>query len=369
MNLLRPAYDAAWQQLMLTPLAITVAQRDAFWDLLVPSNAQTAAGRRRLTATAHALLEPLRREINTVKHQRADGRFTKKVAKEPGKPEVDLDALHSNYLTRLVALREHIDATLRTNGHYCLPGDEAWAQPIQVIVANERQAGRPAGMSNWTQWEDPATVRKLTRIFAAGPKAERGAQWSPYLPDGTRRRGAAAEQKATAVWRGAFHDAIANQLHALAPNPDAWPLIKFFQSLKDSRTQQHIEDAVQAQVAAHKTPANPAFKDNIWLALDQGTRAALASEFHAALLECQEKLLAQRRPNDAPQFDPAVVPNPWALTEEEQEFKTEPAAAGFTIVPASTFDTVSNSTPAPEPDNAATNALADMLDAWPDAQH
>jgi hypothetical protein len=361
MNLLRPAYDAACIQLRGTPLEITVAQADALWDLLVPANAQTAAGRRRFTATAHALLEPLRKEINTVNHQVKDGRFVGKVAKEPDKPEIDLAPLHLAYLARIRVLFKRIDDTLRENGHFCLPGDERWAQPIQVIVANERTAERSAGVSNWTQWEDPATVRKTQRIFAAGPKAERGAQWSPYLPDGTRRRGAAAEQKATQVWRGAFHDAIANQLHALAPHPDAWPLIKFFQSLKDSRIQQHIEDAIQAQVSAHKTPANPAFKHNLWLALDQGTRATLAAEFHAALLECQETMLAQRRPNDAPQFSPAVVPNPWALTEEETEFKPakvpvkydEPASTFDE--PASTFNTVLN-----EP--ATGGALSAILD-------
>ncbi len=338
MNLLRPAFDAAWSQLLGTPLAITVAQRDAFWELLVPANAQTKAGRSRFTATAHALREPLRREINTVKHQIKDGRFDGEIIVIPGKPPIDLAALHRAYATRLTDILLRIDNAMRANGQYCLPGDEAYAQPIQVIVANERAADRPAGTSNWTQWEDPATVRKMTRIFAEAPKAKRGANWSPYMPDGTRRRGAAAELKAVKLWRGAFHDAINGPLQALVGNPDAWPLVKFYQDLKGSRIQQHIEDAIQAQTAAHKSPANPAFKANIWLALDQGTRAALAAEFHAALLQCRETLLAARNPAAA-EFNPAIVPNPWALTEEETEFRQ----------PAAPFNTTLNETE-PEPE-------------------
>jgi hypothetical protein len=299
-----------------THLAINAAQRDALWNILVPTAAQTSSGRQRFTATAHALRGPLRREINTVAKQ--GKKYDGEIVTMPGKPSLDLGQMHSFYAARLGDILLRLDAALRANGHFCTPDDEPFAQPIQVIVANERQAGRAAGTSNWTQWEDPVTVRRLMRIFTAGPKTKHGAQWLPYMPDGTRKRGAASLKNATAVWRGAFHD---------------------------------------AQVAAHKSPANQAFKANIWLALGIGPRATLAADFHAALLQCRETLLAARNPAAA-EFNPAIVPNPWALTEAEQEFK--PAKAQVPVKydePASTFDAASN-----EP--ATSGALTDILDAY-----
>jgi hypothetical protein len=329
MNLLRPAFDAACASLVGTPDELSSSQCTSLWRALVPANAQRKSGRQRWTAPALALREPLRRELNTVAKQRADKRFELQLVILPDKPPIDLGDLHRFYAARLADILLRLDAALRSNGHWCTPDDEDYAQPIQVIVANERAAGRPAGNTDWTQWEDPATVKKLIRIFAEGPRAQRGAHWSPYLPNGTRKRGAAAELKLLKLWRGAFHDAIHAPMQALALNPAAHLLVRFYASLKEPATQQNIEDAIRTQMAAHKSPLNPAFKTSIWLALDHGTRIDLASRFHAALLECQETALALGQRPLAAEFDPAAVPNPWELREAEQEFKpvpTQPAA-------------------------------------------
>jgi len=365
MNLLRPSFDAACASLVGTDNELSSSQCAALWAALVPANAQTRAGRQGWTAHAISLRAPLLREMNTVAKQAKAGQFEGILITPPGKTEpVNLALLHDAYAKRLPDILLRLDTAMRREGHWCVADDDAYAQPLRVVVANERQAGRPAGTMDWTQWEEPSMVRKLTAAFALAPQAKRGAQWTPYLPQGTRKRGAAQIKRATALWRGAFHDAVRAPIPGIAANPLARPLLRFYESLKTSEVQQVIEDAIRTQVAASRSPLNPAFKQSIWHALDSGARITLAAQFNDALTETHEAMLAARHP-EAAALSPAVMPNPWALDDSAlTQCQTIVPAPGFTIVPASTFDRVSNSTPAPEPDEPedAQPAGPDWLD-------
>jgi hypothetical protein len=255
--------------------------------------------------------------MNTVAKQIKAGHFEGILVTPPGKTEpVNLALLHDAYAKRLPDILLRLDAALRREGHWCVADDDGYAQPLRVVVANERQAGRPAGTLDWTQWEDPSMVRKLTAAFSAAPQAKRGAQWAPYLPQGTRKRGAAQNKRATALWRGAFHDAVRLAMLGIAVNPLARPLLRFYESLKSNDVQQVIEDAIRTQVAAGRSPHNPAFKRGIWRALDSGARLALAAQFHDALTETHEAMLAARHP-EAASLSPAVLLNPWAVDDTE----------------------------------------------------
>jgi hypothetical protein len=267
--------------------------------------------------------------MKTVAKQVKTGKFEGVLVTPPGKTEpVSLALLHAAYAKRLPDILLRLDTAMRREGHWCVADDDSYAQPIRVVVANERQAGRPAGTLDWTQWEDPPMVRKLTAAFSLAPQAKHGAQWAPYNPQGTRKRGAAQIKRATAVWRGAFHDAVRAPIPGIAANPLARPLLRFYESLKTNDVQQAIEDAIRTQVAAGRSPINPAFKQSIWHALDTGPRAVLAAQFHEALKQTHETMLAARSP-EAAALSPAVLPNPWALSETHDVGLTQ----GQTAIP------------------------------------
>jgi hypothetical protein len=308
MKTLRPSFDAACAALAGTPEALTPAQCSALWAALNPTQQQTRYGRQRWSDAALSLREPLRIELNTVAKQIVKQQFVGLIATSPGKPPLELSLAHARYVARLEDIRLRMDAALRTHGHWCLATDESFAQPLRVVVANERAAGRPAGNADWTQWEFPATVRLFTNIFdtALADAAKRGPQWSPYLPNGARKPGAAANKKLMQAWRGAFHDAIAIPLTAALADPHGEPVARFYETLKTPLMQQHIEDAIRDQLLLRQGPTNHAFTRpgrSLWHALDIGVRTALAAAYHDALTRAGLSTI--------------LTPNPWALTEDE----------------------------------------------------
>jgi hypothetical protein len=334
MNLTRPTFDAATALLARTPEAMTSAQCNALWRALVPDAAQRGHhARPRWTPKATSLRAPLLCEINTVNAQRARQQFRGQVLTLPDKPPVDIGQLHTLYASRLNDILLRIDTAMRAHGHWCTPNLFDDAQPLRIVVANEHAALRHAGNDDWTQWEDLNMKRRITSIFAAftaSKPAVRGTQWQPYLPNGSRKRGAAALTKQMREWHGAFHDAVRPDLdHISQLELDAAaPLLAFYKTLRSPLMSAAIEDAIRVQCAAHKGPRNYAFTGlgrSIWHALPQGIRLELAHEFHTARAAVHDALRASGQPELAAKYSFAATFNPFALTEEERAApKTQP---------------------------------------------
>jgi hypothetical protein len=315
----RPTFDAACAALTGTPDALTPSQCHALWCALVPAVAQHAAGRYRWTPAATLLRVPLLREQHTVREQLRRRQFNDRTLALPGKPVVDISQLHSHYASRINEILLRLDSALQREGHWCLPDKLADAQPLRVVVANERAAGRCAGTLSWVQWEDPDIVRRIGAIFAAYAEhnSKTGPMWQPYATNG-RKRGAAAELKMMREWRGAFHDAMHSIQADAAPYPDAVrPLLAFQEELKSSLAQQAIEEAIREQCAARRGPRNPAFKDSIWHALNVNVRTYLAQKYHDALVARFDYLCGCNQRALAAQYNPRIMFNPWALTAAE----------------------------------------------------
>ena len=96
MKLLRPNFDAACASAGLLP-----EQASALWSCLVPEHAQTGAGRKRWTAIATSMIEPLQRELTTVNRQRATLMFSDINVEAPDGSTTHLGEMHLFYLERL----------------------------------------------------------------------------------------------------------------------------------------------------------------------------------------------------------------------------------------------------------------------------
>lgn len=85
-----------------------------------------------------------------------------------GRPEAGLmsaEQAYDTYCERLSLIYEDIGARLQLGGFFDADGVDKTHKALQIFVANERAEGRPAGTAHWSQWEAPATVRNLRRIF------------------------------------------------------------------------------------------------------------------------------------------------------------------------------------------------------------
>jgi hypothetical protein len=329
MKLLRPHFDAALASLS-GDLYVTLTQREALWQALVGTTAAARQRKPHWTAEASALFAPLERELKALRQQQAVGSIDRRYAgiqvslprSGNNQPPQQFIVLHvyAQYGQRLRALHARLERALRDGGHWCTSADNPdLIQPIEVIAENERAAGRPAGTLDWTQWENPGTVRVITQVFekariATNAQSKPGRQWAPYVPN-TGKPGAAETSKALGKWRGEFHDAIHEPLDEYRNDKPALPLARFYESLKAPQIQQHIETAIRAQVKLRRGPTNPAFRVSIWHALDNQTRLQLAAAYDQALRECAEGVSAKGL--DAARFSPAVNPNPWAIGEAQ----------------------------------------------------
>jgi hypothetical protein len=255
-------------------------------------------------------LEPLRVEIDTCQQQQRRATITNRYrgltavlpgSADPidkpgggrGRPDAIVNVLevYDAYYFGLLKLRERMHLALH-NGHHWV--DRLSTEPpesLDIIVANERAEGRPAGTLDWTQWENPGRMRRIIDVFeqARAVTPMRGRQWIPYLS--SNKRGATAMAAKSAVWRAAFDEAT---LYFLAPR-----FADFYDRLRGARVLGAIEDAIRKQVLAQRAPSNKRFRMplSVWHALPFGIRIELAAEYH--------------------RFDPNAY-NPFELTEIEK---------------------------------------------------
>lgn len=70
------------------------------------------------------------------------------------------------YCERLQHLHESLTERLEAGGFFDARSLRKTAADLDLFVANERAEGRPAGALHWSQWEKPAVVRNIRRMFA-----------------------------------------------------------------------------------------------------------------------------------------------------------------------------------------------------------
>jgi hypothetical protein len=265
------------------------------------------------TPEALSLLEPLRVEIELCQQQQRVGTIAKRYRgltavlpfagrdRDPinkpsggrGRPDAVVNVLevYDQYYFGLLKLRERLHHTLRGYNHWVdnrQPEPPEW---LDIIVANERAESRPAGTLDWTQWEKPGRMRRITAVFeqARAATPTRGRCWIPYALNGKRHATAVAAKRS--LWRTAFDAAT----HAFLT-----PRFADFHALLLSATiTGAIEDAIGMQVMAQRAPYAKRFAapHSIWHALPLRIRIELAAEHHRC--------------------DPDAY-NPFELTEEEK---------------------------------------------------
>ena len=288
------------------------------------------------TQEAFALREPLRREIDACCKRAIEGtmlnRFEGLSVNLKGKP-FDVMRTFAAYRESLVGIRTRMDDALRDGNHWrTIDNMSIETQPIDVIVANQKALGLPAGTLNWVQWELPRNYGLISKVFDEANRSFRGGRkWHPYaVPDGNlSERGKADNQRRVSAWLTALrelvyetHDMLREQA---ALNPGAEHLAAFYATLKaeggllEPKLMAAIIEAATQQARAHRTPANPAFAppNSIWHVLPVPLRLDLAARFAAALRAAHESLLAAGEPALAQSYNPAHAFNPWALTERE----------------------------------------------------
>jgi len=305
------------------------------------------------TPEAVALREPLRREIEACRKRHDQGTILNRFeglgvlvpspsGSRPPK-ECNVVQTFAAYREAITAIQQRMDTVLRDGGHWRAPMPTFDAasnyrapsapppQPIDVLVANERALGNPAGTLNWVQWEQPRIRSLITQVFELANTRVKGKLWFPYaVPDGTMtERGRADNDRRTRVWNGEFHDAILVPRDAARDQMTAQPdttvarcsahISTFYESLRSPKVQDAIDEAIQKQVRAHRLPTNPRFRppNSIWHALDNATRIELAVQYDLMLRTCYELAVAEGEPLLASEVNPLSAANPFALTKEE----------------------------------------------------
>lgn len=350
--LTRPKFDTALDS-VAAQLPLAEAQRELLWTAmrsaitgkLKPDASRWVFG---WSPEATALRDQLRREIEACRKRAAEdvmlsrfGDLNVKIAR-PGRAapiEVNVVQAFAGYRESLLQIQARMDAALRDGGHWRNASASGHPpvdtrQPIEVIVANERAAGRPAGTLDWTQWEIPKNRALFTAVFEQAYAAvPRGRFWAPYtlFESALSERGRAAHARRISVWRGAFHDELSETryrwsfLSRSSENETERACGKLMHafyrglSVDNAQMEEAIIEACAQQARAHRTPSNPRFfpPNSVWHALDKDTRIRLAVEYNAVLVQCHELCLAANEMILAASVNPAVAPNPFALTPEE----------------------------------------------------
>lgn len=128
-------------------------------------------GRPGWTPCVRHLKEDLRQHLRDTQRARTSfvqrfGGYTARI--KAGKPEAGLMSAQQAfdlYCERLSLLYEDITTRLHLGGFFDGEGLTKTRRDLDIFVANERAEGRPAGVAHWSQWEAPATVRNIRRIF------------------------------------------------------------------------------------------------------------------------------------------------------------------------------------------------------------
>ncbi len=338
-SLTRPKFDLAVDA---SQLVLTTEQRESLWRalrLVLTGKLAPDPHKPRPCWSDDAidLREPLRREIEACRKRAAEsgiyGRTDSREIPLPNGKTQRASIIFNAYRDALALIQQRMDDVLRDGGHWRSgPVDGVSTapdpQPIAVLVANEKTAGRAAGTRDWVQWEDPKTRDRLTQFFElAYARQYGGRRWRPYqVPlSSLSERGVAADARRATAWRTAFHKLLTATIASLQEEHDRVtmrdpddaryePALAFWEELRDEpQYQTALTEAGDAQARAHRTPSNHRFAhpNSIWHALPIPMRLDLAARFDAIDRGFSEFLLARGLSPVAPAH------NPFALTEDE----------------------------------------------------
>lgn len=272
------------------------------WNLIVAAhlrgrpNAQpklgVRMGRPGWTAEAAFLINPLRDYHKTLKSRSAafHARFRGiSVFDRDGSAHL-LPDVYDEYVARCESILDNIRNTLKAYGHLSNDTTGSYNMSVKDIVADLRLQGRPAGAWHWSQWEDPATKRRIAHLLnqmyavsTAGGSAMMGRRWYAY-DNGVKALRAREEWvRAFAQWRA---EEFANVSAALdktrAASGDPAPFEQFLALLNSPRLRQECEDAMHEQRALGHTPKR--FPLEPWRTLSLDMRNALAAA-HQAIVD------------------------------------------------------------------------------------
>jgi hypothetical protein len=268
------------------------------WNMIVAAHlrgrpkAQTPigvrSGRPGWTAEAAFLINPLRDYHKSLKSRSATfhARFRGvSVFDRDGTSHV-LNDVYDQYVARCEEILDNLRSTLKAYGHLSNDATGHYSMSVKDIVADLRVQGRPAGTWHWSQWEDPATKRRLTYMLgqmydahAAAGSAMMGRRWYAYENGVKAVRAREEWMRAFTQWRAAEYDnvqgALDNANHAPGSAPaDRAPFERFLSVLNSARLRQECEDAMHEQRALGHTPKR--FPLEPWRTLSLDMRLALA---------------------------------------------------------------------------------------------
>lgn len=284
----RLSYDATVAA--LADGGVPPEQHLPLWQLLVARHLQdwrprgakkTGArmGRPGWTAEAAALITPLRYCVRDLNGRRSTFhmRFRGLCAVDKQGIEHDLCALFDAYVGRCEVLLDHIRTTLKAYGHLSNDSTGSVGMTLAEVVQDMRTQGRPAGKDHWSQWEDPATLRRIRYllsqafdVYQARYDTEvHGRRWYAY-DHGLKG------QRAREEWEAAFKKWRFDAARAGEPLPlDNAAVACWLRLLNSPRLRQAMDDAMHAQRALGRTPKGYPSGD-CWRALPLDMRSTLA---------------------------------------------------------------------------------------------
>ena len=294
----RLSYDATVSALAAG--GIDPAQHLPLWQLIVaqhlsqwkPKKQGVRCGRPGWTLEAASLLTPLRRLVQDHRGRRnkfhQDYRGLYAVDKQ-GNQHL-LTQVYDDYIDRCNVLRESMRKTLGAFGHLSNDVTASLGMTLPELVADLRAQGRPAGCDHWSQWEDPATVRRtrylLGQMFdvhnAAYGRDPSGRRWYAYEHGLAEQRAREEWDAALKQWRFGAVQLPAELSAALDTASEAWT--HWIALLNANALRSAFEDTMHAQRAKGRTPKSYPTGE-AWRALPLQTRAALAHAHQAVLDE------------------------------------------------------------------------------------
>jgi hypothetical protein len=275
------------------------------WNLIVAAhlrgrpNAQPKIGARMgrpgWTAEAAFLINPLRDYHKSLKSRSAafHARFRGVAVFDRAGSAHQLTDVYDEYVARCEDILNNLRSTLRAYGHLSNDATGSYNMSVKDIVADLRVVqGRPAGVWHWSQWEDPATKRRITYLLgqmydahAAAGSAMMGRRWYAYENGVKAVRAREDWMRAFTQWRTEEYNnvsaALDNAPHAPG-SADRAPFERFLSVLNSARLRQECEDAMHEQRALGHTPKR--FPLEPWRTLSRDMRLALA-QAHQAIVD------------------------------------------------------------------------------------
>ena len=242
-------------------------------------------GRPGWTAEADWLISPLRHYVRDLKARRNAFHLAHRGLRATDRDgtEYALPDVYDEYVARCETILASLRSTLRAYGHLSNDATGSYNMSVKDIVTDLRTQGRPAGVHHWSQWEDPATRRRITYLMGQMYKLRRdvfgetvqGRRWYAYDVGVKAARSREEWTAAFTQWRSEEYTHMAAALDkAKTQGLPTEPYEQFIAVLNAPRLRQECEDAMHAMRALGHTPKRYPLEP--WRALSLPMRNVLA---------------------------------------------------------------------------------------------